>query len=184
MEITIVLIALLVIALFGLLFFKLLNWIIARNKRKLVALAMLSVVVLSVTINHLFFKNMHFIQSKVYHNLYLIRYPEKDQGILQAAIQEKIKEHIQTKDKIGERLTYTGDDVIYFYEYSKHFVFNIFQDAGTYYFIENEEDIGGFISEELGMYTQYRIAEFYKEPCATDSKLHCGEINYFYEGEF
>lgn len=184
MEIAIVLIALLVIALFGLLIFRLLKWILARNRRKLVVLAMLCVVIISVTMNHLFFKNMHFIQSNVYHNLYLIRYPEKDQVVVQEAIQKKIKEHLQTEDALGHTATYTGEHIIYFYEYSKHFAFNIFQDAGTHYFIENEEDLGGFVSEELGMYTQYGIAEFYVEPCQTDSKLYCGEINYFYEGEF
>ncbi|MCB0457965.1 MAG: hypothetical protein R2776_04130 [Flavobacteriaceae bacterium] len=126
---------------------------------------------------------MHFIQSKVYNNLYLIKYPEKDQNNVQQAIAQKIREHLKTNHKTGKKLAYTGDNGVFFYEYYKHFPMALFQDAGTYYFIENEEDLGGFVSEELGMYNEYLLAEFYFEPCKTDVTKYCGEVDYFYEGD-
>ncbi len=44
--------------------------------------------------------------------------------------------------------------------------------------IDHEEDLGGFVTEELGMYQKYRLAEFYYDPCPNNSTLYCGEINY------
>ncbi|MEZ4778741.1 MAG: hypothetical protein R2786_05090 [Flavobacteriaceae bacterium] len=126
---------------------------------------------------------MHFIQSNVYSNLYLIKYPEKNQTLLQKAIKEKIIEHFQTEHKMEKKLAYTGDNGIYFYEYTNGFSFDGFLEAGTAHFIENEEDPGGFVSEELNMYTQFQLADFYFEPCKTDSTLYCGEINYLKERE-
>ncbi len=184
MEIALILIGITFIGLSVYLVFKLIKWIAEKRKRKAVALVIVSVGIIILTVNHFFFKKMHFIQSKVYNNLYLIKYPEKDQNILQQAIREKIKEHLNTSHKTGKKLAYTGDNGIFFYEYHKHFPFALFQDAGTYYFIEHEEDLGGFVSEELGMYTEYRLAEFYFEPCKADATLYCGELDYFVEGEF
>ena len=184
MELVFILILLSFIGFWVILLFKLWLWILKKKQRKNVTLTILSILVISFIINHLFFKKMHFIQSKVYDNLYLVRYPEKNQELLHKAIKEKIKEHIKTDHQTGKSLVYTGSHGIYFYEYYKHIPFALFQDAGTYYFIENEEDLGGFVSEELGMYTQYRLAECYLEPCNIDATQYCCEINYFHEGEY
>ena len=126
---------------------------------------------------------MRFIQSNVYPNLYLVKYPDKDYSVVQNAIQEKIKEHLQTEHKTGKPLSYTGENCIHFYEYGGN-TFGFIGEAGTGYFIDHEEDLGGFVTEELGMYRDYRLAEFYYDPCQEDSNLICGEVNYFNHGEF
>lgn len=62
--------------------------------------------------------------------------------------------------------------------------FGFLGEAGTSYFIDHEEDLGGFVTEELGMYQKYLIAEFYYEPSSANKSSICGELNLFHEGEF
>ncbi len=138
---------------------------------------------LVITINQLFFVKMEFIQSQVYPNLYLVKHLEKDQGLVHQAIKQKIAEHLKTEYKTGKPLAYKTENGIYFYELGG-FTLGFIAEAGTGYFIDQEEDLGGFVSEELGMYTEYRLAEFYYENCQTDSALYCGNIDYFEQGEF
>ena len=164
--------------------FKIMQWSFQKTSRILGLLAALFMLALGVIIHTLFFQKMEFIQSEVYNNLYLIKYPVKDQNLIQQQVQQKIKEHLNTKHFVGKKLAYTHDNGIFFYKYSSALPWNIFQDAGTVYFIENEEDLGGFVSEELGMYTEYRIAEFYYNPCENDISKYCGVIDYFNEGAF
>lgn len=164
--------------------YRLLKWVVAKKIRAKTALYTSALVVLCFAGHHLFFKKMHFLQSQVYPNLYLVKYPDKNNAIVEGAIREKIKQHLKTQHKTGKNLAYTNENGIYFYEYHKAFPLSVFQDAGTAYFLENEEDLGGFVSEELGMYIKYRLAEFHYDPCKPDIDLLCGEINYFNEGEF
>lgn len=126
---------------------------------------------------------MRFIQSEVYPNLYLVKYPDKDYSEVEKAIKEKIREHLKTEHTTGKPLAYTDENGIYFYELGGR-IFGFLGDAGTGYFIDHEEDLGGFVTEELGMYTNYRLAEFYYDPCPQDANLICGEIGYFKAGEF
>ncbi|MFH6602338.1 hypothetical protein ACEZ3G_02535 [Maribacter algicola] len=180
----VLLILLLIIAILLLLLcFRLFKWTLKSKKRVQVALIVFVIGGMSLVINHFFFKNMRFIQSEVYPNLYLVKYPDKDYSVVERAIQEKIKEHLQTEHKKGKPLAYTDENGIYFYEYGG-FTFGFLGEAGTGYFIDHEEDLGGFVSEELGMYTNYRLAEFYYDPCAQDSTLVCGEIGWYKEGEY
>jgi hypothetical protein len=51
-------------------------------------LVALAVGISGLGIHHLFFKNMHFIQSDVYPDLYLVKYPVQDQAILHQVICE------------------------------------------------------------------------------------------------
>ncbi|WP_157963312.1 hypothetical protein [Algoriphagus litoralis] len=126
---------------------------------------------------------MQFIQSEVYSNLYLVKYPDKDYSKVQSAILEKIQEYLKTEHQTGKPLAYTNENGIYFYELGGR-TLGFIGDAGTGYFIDHEEDLGGFVSEELGMYTEYRLAEFYYDSCPQDSSLVCGEIAYFKEGDW
>ncbi|MEZ4838006.1 hypothetical protein [Flavobacterium sp.] len=127
---------------------------------------------------------MEFIQSKVYSNLYIVENPEKDSLLVKKAILEKIKEHLRTQHKQKNKLSYSNEtDCIYFYEDGGR-TLGFLGEAGTSYFIDNEEDLGGFVSEELGMYPEYRLAEFYYAPCNNDSSKICGEIGFYHEGEF
>lgn len=184
MQILIILFLLLLLALALYINVRIIRWVLKFKIRIIIGVSLVGLLCVLLIVNKLFFQNMHFIQSKVYSNLYLVKYPEKDQNLIQQAILKKIKEHLKTSQKHGKKLAYTDENGIYFYEYHEAFLLSFIQNAGTAYFLENEEDLGGFVSEELGMYTQYRLAEFYFDPCKVDSKSYCGEINYFKEGEF
>lgn len=171
--------------LFALLFgiFKLVKWTLKEKVRIKWVSSILVVLLLSFVIDKLFFTKMEFIQSKVYYNLYLVKNPLKDNEIIKKALVEKIKSHLKTEHKIGKKLEYTkGNDFIYFYEYGG-MTFGFIGEAGTQYFIDHEEDFGGFVSEELGMYQEYRMAEFNFKPCTKDITLLCGELNLYDEGK-
>ena len=184
MELVLLFLLFTISALFLILVYRIVKWIFAKRKRMLGFFTLLLFLSLGLILHKLFFQKMHFVPSKVYSNLYLLKYPEERQVEIRQAIRDKIKEHVKSENTNRQKLAYSDGEAIYFYEYYKNFALNIFQDAGTAYFIENEEDLGGFVSEELGMYTQYRLAEFYYEPCKTDTTLICGEVNFFIEGEF
>lgn len=183
MFILIIAILVIVTVLLLILAFRFFKWTLKSKRRIRVVLVVLAVGGVSMVINHFFFKNMRFIQSNVYPNLYLVKYPNKDYSRVERAIQKTIREHLKTDHTTGKPLSYSGEKAIYFYEYGG-MSFGFIGDAGTGYFIDHEEDLGGFVTEELGMYQKYRLAEFYYDPCPNDSTLYCGEINYFKEGEF
>lgn len=182
MFILIIVILIILLILMLLLGIRLFKWTIKSKGRIQVMLIILGVSAIGIGIHHFFFKNMRFIQSEVYPNLYLVKYPVKDYSVVEEAIKEKIKEHLSSEYKTGKPLSYTGEKAIYFYELGG-MSFGFLGEAGTGYFIDHEEDLGGFVSEELGMYQDYRLAEFYYEPCPRDNSLVCGEINFFREGE-
>lgn len=182
MFILIIVILIILLILLLLLGIRLFKWTIKSKGRIQLLLIILTVSAIGIGIHHFFFKNMRFIQSEVYPNLYLVKYPVKDYSVVEEAIKEKIKEHLSSEYKTGKPLSYTGEKAIYFYELGG-MSFGFLGEAGTGYFIDHEEDLGGFVSEELGMYQDYRLAEFYYEPCSRDNSLVCGEINFFREGE-
>lgn len=183
MFILILILLIIVAVLLLVLVFRMFKWALKSKRRILIALFVLAVVIIGIGVDQLFFKNMRFIQSQVYPNLYLVKYPDKDFYRVERAVQEKIKEHLKTEHTTGKPLSYSGEKAIYFYEYGG-MSFGFLGDAGTGYFIDHEEDLGGFVTEELGMYQKYRLAEFHYNPCPNDSTVYCGEINYFNQGEF
>ncbi|SHO64319.1 hypothetical protein [Algoriphagus zhangzhouensis] len=182
MGIIIIVFLLLFFAAFIYLCYLLIRWVFKNKRRTQVFQALLVIGVVGISIHHFFFKDMHFIQSEVYSNLYLVEYLDKDYSVVEEAIKEKIKEHLKSEHKTGKPLSYSGENAIYFYELGG-MTLGFIGDAGTGYFIDHEEDLGGFVSEELGMYTNYRLAEFYYDPCPQDASVYCGEINFFREGE-
>ncbi|WP_297335029.1 hypothetical protein [Algoriphagus sp.] len=182
MFILIIVILIILLILLLLLGIRLFRWTLKSQRRIQGLLIILVASGIGMGIHHFFFKNMRFIQSEVYPNLYLVKYPDKDYSVVEDAIKEKIKEHLSSEYKTGKPLSYTGEKAIYFYELGG-MTFGFLGEAGTGYFIDHEEDLGGFVSEELGMYQDYRLAEFYYEPCPRDNSLVCGEINFFKEGE-
>ncbi|GLQ07013.1 hypothetical protein GCM10007924_22340 [Sneathiella chinensis] len=135
-------------------------------------------------LHHFFYKNMLFIQSEVYPDLYLVKYPEEEQALLHQAILRKVKQHPNIGLSVGKKLAYERENSIFFYKYYKAFLFSVFQDEGTAYFLKNEEDLGGLVTEELGMYKKYKLAEFQYAPCKDDVTLYCGELKYFNENGF
>lgn len=131
---------------------------------------------------------MEFIQSKTIPNLYLIKNPVKNKDSLHNAIKKMVLEKVNNNvvsqidnykkvilnDSI-QKIQYKID----FYEYYKGSIFIPFGDAGTYYFIENEEDPGGFSVEVLDMYPKYHIAQFNLRFCKNETVNYFGTIDYY-----
>ena len=182
MAILFFLILLLLLAICSYVIFKALKWILKRNIRIVYTLIGIGFLLLLGVVNHLFFKNMQFIQSEVYPNLYIVKYPDNDQKVLQQAIKNQVLNHFKTTVRKGKPLSYSNKNDIHFYKYSGT-TFGFLGEAGTGYFIDHEEDLGGFVTGELVMYSNYKLAQFYFNPCSQDSTLICGEIKYFKEGE-
>lgn len=151
---------------------------LTKYKIKIVVIALL-LMVLSLGIHHFFFKNMTVVQSKVYSNLYLVKYPDADEVVLKESITEIITKHVKSNIQSENQLSYSKGNAIYFYEYYNPFSLNFINKSGTVYFIEHKEDLGGFVSEELGMYANYRLAEFYYDDCNDIDANYCGKMDYF-----
>ncbi|WP_319381729.1 hypothetical protein [Thiomicrorhabdus sp.] len=184
MEIILILVLLVFLSGILLLAVKLFKWILGNKIRSWGGLGVLIFFSIGFGIEHFFFRHMLLMQSEVYPNLYLAKYYENDENQLHSLIREKIKNHLSNKVPVGKKLNYQKENVIFFYAYYKVFPLSVFQDAGTAYFIENEEDLGGFVTEELGMYSRYKLAEFYYAPCESKPTLYCGKISYFKNGNF
>lgn len=164
--------------------YSLIRWIVKKKSRSLMFLGLTVVLMMGIFIHHLFFKKMEFIQSKVYPDLYLIKNPRKENEVLHLAIKEKTLEHLQQNQSNHEINTNLSDYSIKFYEYTKSWSIQLFADAGTAYFLENEEDPGGFVVEELGMYSNQLLAGFKFITCEKDTNSSCGELGFFKKGEW
>lgn len=165
-------------------FFKITKWTLKDKVRVKWAISIISILVLSFVVKKVFFTKMEFIQSNVYSNLYIVENPEKDSSKIKKAIVNKIKEYLINYRKTKNKLSYSNEiECIYFYEDGGR-TLGFLGEAGTSYFIDHEEDLGGFVSEELGMYQEYRMAEFYYENSVNESNSICGELIFFEEGEF
>lgn len=177
--------ALLVLLLVALIFlgYKLLRFMFKSKGHAMVSLSLCGLVLLIMGINTVFFKKMHFIQSKVYPDLYLVKNPVKDKKELNTAIKEFVIGQVNKSNESVSTLKTASNYSLRFYQYHKSWGINLFADAGTAYFLENEEDPSGFVVEELSMYATYRLARFQWNPCENDSDFYCGELVYFDKGE-
>ena len=164
-------------------FFKITKWTLKDKVRVKWAISIISILVLTFVVKRVFFTKMEFIQSNVYSNLYIVKNPIKDIEERNKAIVNEIKVHLKTKHKQPKELSYSDTKSIYFYE-DGGMTFGFLGEAGTTYFIDHEEDLGGFVSEELGMYPAYRLVEFYYKPCEQNTTITCGELDFYYQGEF
>ncbi len=164
--------------------FKVIKWTSKEKIRIKWAISIFTILILAFVVKRVFFTKMEFIQSNVYANLYIVENVEKDNSKVKKAILNKIKEHLKTEHKAKNKLSYSNKtDCIYFYE-DGGMTFGFIGEAGTSHFIDHEEDLGGFVTEELGMYQKFRIAEFYfKLPEKKENSI-CGELNLFKEGDF
>lgn len=177
----ILLILLLLIILFICLYqlFRLLKWIIKKEIRIKWASTLVGVIILTALINHLFFKNMEFIQSKVYPDLYLVKYPIKNKDSIFRVIENMVLQKVNDQFKTSVKRIEMPYRISFFEYYNGTPFFIPFGEAGTTHFIENKEDPGGFSSEELFHYNQYRIAEFSLDYCKNDTLNYVGTINYY-----
>lgn len=178
----IIILLLLGVLIFGLIKFT--KWTLKDKVRVKWTISIISVLVLAFVVKNVFFTRMEFIQSNVYSNLYIVENLEKDKSEVKKAIIDKIKEHLKTEHKAKNKLSYSNKtDCIYFYE-DGGMTFGFIGEAGTSHFIDHEEDLGGFVTEELGMYQEYRMAEFYYKLPKNKENSICGELNLFKEGDF
>ena len=130
---------------------------------------------------------MKFIQSKVYPDFQLVKYPIKDRDSLHKIIEKMVLKKVNSeffnnneKYDFSKNSTTAVPYSIRFYEYYTGTPFFVpFGEAGTTHFIENKEDPGGFTSEEICHYNTYRIAEFNLKYCPNDSLNYIGTINYY-----
>ena len=164
--------------------FKFAKWTLKDINRIKWGISIILILLLGFAIKKLFFTKMEFIQSNIYSNLYIVENLKKDTLQVKKAILEKIKEHLITKHNQEKKLRYSDEtECIYFYELGGR-TFGFIGEAGTGYFIDHEEDLGGFVTEELGMYQEYRMAEFYYNLPENEANEICGELSYFHEGNF
>lgn len=164
--------------------YKALRWISINRIRVYTTLALLGILILTKTIHAVFFTKMEFIQSKVYPNLYLVKHPIKDRNSLNNIIKGRVLEMID-QNLINNQKVYTENTAeapyatLAFYAYSKNSKLSVFQDYGTAYFIENEEDLGGMIVEDLSMYQTQKLATYNIKPYKKDTTRYYGMLTYY-----
>lgn len=188
MEIILILFLLTILFLSLYLIFKILKWLLKEQIRIKWALSLIVILVMFNLINSLFFTKMEFIPSKAIPNLYIIKNPIENKDSLHNELKKLILEkfnneavnQIDKYNKVNPNdSTVTSRYTIDFYEYSKGSILLPFNDAGTYYFIENEEDPGGFSVEVLDMYRNYHIAKFNLKFCKNDTINYFGTLDYY-----
>jgi hypothetical protein len=170
-------------------------WIFKNPKRRKVSLMIGGTIAVLLLTYNLFLvdHDMKFIQSKVYPNLYLIKNEITERDSLHQLIKKLVVKRMNS-DFIGKEDQYksknndspessSSTDSSYsldFYTYFKAWGTNPLGEAGTAHFIENKEDPGGFSSEELDHYEEYKIADFHIHFCEEDTVKTIG-ILHFYE---
>lgn len=180
MEIVFLVLLIMLLAALVFLGLQLLRLMFQSKRHATVSLAFFGLVILVMGVNHIFFKNMEFIPSQVYPDLYLVKNPIKDKNKLNTAIKEFVVENVNNiKGNGQDMMNYS----LRFYKYQKSWGINLFADAGTAYFLENEEDPSGFVVEELSMYRRYLLAQFHQNPCKNAADYFCGELVFYDEGE-
>lgn len=191
-----IIILLIFFALFFYLLYVLIKWISKKKTRIQWTFGIIGIVILINIIDSIFFTKMEFIQSKVYPHLYLVKNQINNQDSLNTVIknivvQKMNAEFIGKENKYKHKYQYNSEsalrtDLYYslsFYRYYKGWGTNPFGEAGTEHFINNEEDPGGFSSELLEHYYEYRIARFDIEFCKNDTIKYFGVLKYFQNGQ-
>ncbi len=169
------------------LIYKIFKWILAKKERIISTLSILLITIISITIHQVFFIKMEFIQSNVYPNLYLVKNEIKNRDSLNSIIKKRVVEKIDL-NFIANGKKYTENThkapyaALAFYNYSKSSRLSVFQDYGTAYFIDHEEDLGGFSVEDLSMYQNEKLATFNIHPYKKDSTQYYGVLEYYRNG--
>ncbi len=175
MEIMLILFVSGLVILVLLILYTLLKWVFRTKARAIGVSLSFLIVVVGFTIYQLFFLKLEFIQSKVYPDLYLVKNIPEDKSVLNQAIKDFVMKRIkiQTKDQQPN-----SNLSLRFYQYYKSYNPLVFGDSGTAYFIDNEEDLGGMIVEDLSMYMKLKLAVLDKAVC--EGKNHyCAKLHFF-----
>lgn len=190
MEIIFIIILLMLIGLLFYLAFSVIKWILKSKVRIIKSLFLVGIICISIVVNKVFFQKMEFIQSKIYPNLYLIKYPIKNRDSINKLIKSKTNEVVSKQpfytgttikliDKNTIETISENDNTIHFYLYTNEWGFS----NGTQYFIEHKEDPGGFTTEVLTDYKVHKMAYFELKYCKNDSAKIVGNLTYFKEGK-
>lgn len=184
MEILVILFLLGLIGFLLFLLYKFIRWVSRKKARIYIVSSILGILIIFKTIDHFFFTKMEFIQSKVYPNLYLIKNQIENRDSLNVIIKNRVIEMINKKSTISKKMypknSYTAPYATFaFYTYTKNSRLSIFQDYGTAYFIDNEEDPGGFSVEDLLMYRSYLLATYNIRNLKKDSASYYGVLEYY-----
>ena len=187
MEIVLIIFLIATAALVFFLLYKVIRWIIAKKARVFSILVLLLIIGVGYTINHLFFTKMEFIQSKVYPNLYLVKNEIEDRAALQQIIKKKVVNLIDgglidLQEIYPDYTSKAPYATLAFYTYNKNSQLLPFQDYGTAYFINNDEDLGGMIVEDLSMYSKYKLATYNLRTYRKDTTSYYGVLDYYKEG--
>jgi hypothetical protein len=165
----------------------LVKWILKKKLRIKTALVVVVAISLAYLVQLVFFSKMEFIQSKVYPDLYLVKNPHSNTDSIHSAIKKMVfekvnKEFLNNKGvyEFSKNTAVASTYRLRFYEYYTGTFFLIpFGEAGTTHFIEYKEDPGGFSSEEIIHYQDYRIAEFNLKLCENDNLNYVGTIDFY-----
>lgn len=157
--------------------YRLLKWLFANKTRALRTSFACLTLIWGAVIYQQFFISMDFIQSEVYPDLYLVKHPVKDTSALYDAVEKFAKTTVESSK------TKSSNHALRFYLYSNHWNPLIFGDAGTSYFIDHEEDFGGFSVEELSMYRKEKLATLAIIPCEKDGAWQCGQLQFYKDGD-
>lgn len=172
-------------------------WLLKNPLRRKYSFTVLGIALLFLLVYNVFFVDHHlkFVQSKVYPNLYLVDNEISDRDSLNKIIKKmaiikmnaefignenKFKSHYKATDVSDSRTEM--DYHIDFYTYFEGWGTDPFGQAGTAHFIENEEDPGGFSSEELSHYNEYKIADLSIRFCENDTVNYYGVLRYYQHG--
>lgn len=157
-----------------LLLYKIIKWMIHTKARAIGVASSLAVLLLGLGIYQLFFVKLEFIQSKVYPDLYLVKNVPKEKHLLNQAIKDFVITRMKTQP--------TDSNLsLRFYQYYKSYNPLVFGDSGTAYFIDNEEDLGGMVVEDLSMYIKLKLAVLKQTDCK-QSSYYCAKLDFFEEG--
>jgi|GEM_PF-4757159 len=120
--------------------------------------------------------HMHFIQSNVYPQLYLVKNRVVDNKLTHRTIKEKV---LEVMNEQGMDENTTMDEAkqfkVQFYEYTK----GDWGARGTAYFIDHEERSDGMLSELLEFYPGYLVAKTKIHPCTNNSAHYRIELHYY-----
>lgn len=178
MEIVLILFLLGLVIIVVYILYTVMKWIFQTKARAIrVSLSFLTVVV-GFTIYQLFFLKLEFIQSKVYPDLYLVKNFPEDRSVLNQAIKDFVMKRIKTKT---QKQLMDSNPSSRFYQYYKSYNPLIFGNSGTAYFIDNEEDLGGMVVEDLSMYMNLKLAVLDKTVCE-DKTNYCARLHFFEKG--
>ncbi|HHE05713.1 MAG TPA: hypothetical protein ENK90_01155 [Epsilonproteobacteria bacterium] len=174
MEIILLLVLLWTVILICIILYKLSRWILGTKIRRITAFSFFFALLVGLGIYQLFFVKLEFIQSKVYPDLFLVKNVPKEKYVLNQAIKDFVITRMKTQP--------TDSNLsLRFYQYYKSYNPLVFGDSGTAYFIDNEEDLGGMVVEELSMYRDLELAVL-KQTVCKESSYYCAKLDFFEEG--